>query len=84
MNVGVIVPQGWTGSRPACFEHPRPASWGPTASIHDAVDVPQPIQGPTVPILVGGNGRDVTWRIAARYADELNLDNVPPRRWTMR
>ena len=24
--------------------------------------------------MVGGNGRKVTWRLAARYADELNLD----------
>jgi alkanesulfonate monooxygenase SsuD/methylene tetrahydromethanopterin reductase-like flavin-dependent oxidoreductase (luciferase family) len=28
--------------------------------------------------MVGGNGREVTWRLAARFADELNLDNVPP------
>jgi alkanesulfonate monooxygenase SsuD/methylene tetrahydromethanopterin reductase-like flavin-dependent oxidoreductase (luciferase family) len=28
--------------------------------------------------VVGGNGREVTWRIAARYADELNLDNPAP------
>ena len=51
---------------------------GSTASIEDAINVPQPVQRPTVPILVGGNGRDVTWRLAARFADELNLDNVPP------
>ena len=51
---------------------------GSTASIHDAINVPQPVQRPTIPILVGGNGRDVTWRLAARFADELNLDNVPP------
>jgi F420-dependent oxidoreductase-like protein len=51
---------------------------GETASIDDAINVPQPVQQPTVPIIVGGNGRDVTWRLAAQYADELNLDNVPP------
>jgi len=28
--------------------------------------------------MVGGNGRRVTWRLAARYADELNLDGLTP------
>jgi F420-dependent oxidoreductase-like protein len=51
---------------------------GRTASVDGAINVPQPIQRPRVPIVVGGNGHDVTWRLAARYADELNLDNVPP------
>jgi hypothetical protein len=27
--------------------------------------------------MVGGNGRKVTWRLAAEFADELNLDAVP-------
>ena len=30
------------------------------------------------PILVGGNGPNRTWRLAARYADELNLDWLTP------
>jgi alkanesulfonate monooxygenase SsuD/methylene tetrahydromethanopterin reductase-like flavin-dependent oxidoreductase (luciferase family) len=29
-----------------------------------------------MPIMVGGNGRERTWRLAARFADELNLDNM--------
>ena len=29
-----------------------------------------------MPIMVGGNGRERTWRLAARYADELNLDSM--------
>jgi len=33
---------------------------------------------PRPPIMVGGNGRLVTWRLAARYADELNLDGLLP------
>jgi alkanesulfonate monooxygenase SsuD/methylene tetrahydromethanopterin reductase-like flavin-dependent oxidoreductase (luciferase family) len=28
--------------------------------------------------MVGGNGREVTWRLAASFADELNLDATPP------
>ena len=28
--------------------------------------------------MVGGNGPNVTWRLAAKYADELNLDGMSP------
>lgn len=51
---------------------------GSTARVEDAINVPQPLQADRLPLVVGGNGRDVTWRLAARYARELNLDNVPP------
>jgi alkanesulfonate monooxygenase SsuD/methylene tetrahydromethanopterin reductase-like flavin-dependent oxidoreductase (luciferase family) len=51
---------------------------GEHASVRDARNVPKPIQRPRVPIMVGGNGPDVTWRLAARYADELNLDGLTP------
>ncbi len=51
---------------------------GETASVADAINVPQPIQRPSIPIVVGGNGQRVTWGLAARYADELNLDGMPP------
>lgn len=46
--------------------------------VDGAINVPKPIQQPRVPIMIGGNGPDVTWRLAARYADELNLDVLPP------
>jgi F420-dependent oxidoreductase-like protein len=45
-------------------------------SVRDAINVPKPIQRPRVPIMVGGNGPNVTWRLAARHADELNLDGM--------
>jgi alkanesulfonate monooxygenase SsuD/methylene tetrahydromethanopterin reductase-like flavin-dependent oxidoreductase (luciferase family) len=28
--------------------------------------------------MVGGNGPEVTWRLAARHADELNVDGMTP------
>ena len=51
---------------------------GRYASVRDAINVPKPIQRPRVPIMVGGNGPNVTWRLAARHADELNLDGMTP------
>lgn len=47
---------------------------GRVNSVRDARNVPKPIQQPRVPIMVGGNGPNVTWRLAAKYADELNFD----------
>jgi F420-dependent oxidoreductase-like protein len=46
---------------------------GKYASVRDAVNIPKGIQKPRPPIIVGGNGKDVTMRLAARFADELNL-----------
>jgi F420-dependent oxidoreductase-like protein len=51
---------------------------GERARVRDAINVPKPLQRPRVPITVGGNGPNVTWRLAARYADELNLDGMSP------
>ena len=46
---------------------------GKYASVRNAYNNPKGIQKPRPPIVVGGNGRDVTFRLAARFADELNL-----------
>jgi len=51
---------------------------GTQASVTDAVNVPKGVQQPRIPIMVGGNGPNRTWRLAARYADELNLDWLSP------
>ena len=51
---------------------------GQYSKVRNAINVPKPIQRPRVPIMVGGNGPNVTWRLAARLADELNLDGLSP------
>jgi F420-dependent oxidoreductase-like protein len=51
---------------------------GRNARIQGAVNMPKGIQNPRPPIIVGGNGREVTWRLAAKFADELNVVYITP------
>lgn len=58
---------------------PGPATYaGEHASVGGAINVPRGIRRPRIPVMVGGNGPNITWRLAARYADELNLDWLDP------
>jgi F420-dependent oxidoreductase-like protein len=50
---------------------------GNHATVRNAINVPKPVQD-HLPIMVGGNGPNVTWRLAARHADELNVDGMLP------
>jgi F420-dependent oxidoreductase-like protein len=58
---------------------PGRATWaGKHAHVIDAIHEPKGLQQPRIPIVIGGNGPNVTWRLAARFADEINLDALPP------
>ena len=59
-------------------KHQHATYEGRYVHVRDAINVPKPIQRPRVTIMVGGNGPNVTWRLAARHADELNLDGMSP------
>lgn len=50
---------------------------GRHARVEDALHEPTSAGG-RIPVLIGGNGPKVTWRLAARFADELNLDALMP------
>jgi len=51
---------------------------GEYASVRGAINEPKGIQKPRIPIVVGGNGQNVTFRYAARFADEINLVFLSP------
>jgi F420-dependent oxidoreductase-like protein len=62
----------------AMMTEDRASYAGKHLHIDGAINRPLPVQQPRIPIMVGGNGPNVTWRLAARYADELNVDGLTP------
>jgi F420-dependent oxidoreductase-like protein len=51
---------------------------GRLASVHGAINEPRGLQSPRIPIIVGGNGAEVTAGYAIRYAEELNYVFLEP------
>jgi alkanesulfonate monooxygenase SsuD/methylene tetrahydromethanopterin reductase-like flavin-dependent oxidoreductase (luciferase family) len=55
---------------------------GAHARVEDVANSPRSARSPGVRLLIGGHGKKYTFRLAARYCDELNLnvfpDEVPP------
>ena len=46
-------------------------------TLVDSPALPKPIQNPSPPVIIGGFGKVVTPRLAARFADEFNLPFAP-------
>jgi alkanesulfonate monooxygenase SsuD/methylene tetrahydromethanopterin reductase-like flavin-dependent oxidoreductase (luciferase family) len=51
---------------------------GRHARADGAVNVPATSGRDHIPLLIGGHGPNVTFRLAARYCDEINIDLMPP------
>jgi alkanesulfonate monooxygenase SsuD/methylene tetrahydromethanopterin reductase-like flavin-dependent oxidoreductase (luciferase family) len=55
---------------------------GSYARVEGLANSPRAARAPGIKLLIGGHGRNFTFRIAARYCDELNIntfpDEVPP------
>jgi hypothetical protein len=47
---------------------------GKSASVHDVTGAPFGVQRPRIPLLIGGHGKNVTFRLAAQYCAEINID----------
>ncbi len=59
----------------------EPDGWsfvGRQVSVMDAGFHPKPVQRPRPPIIVGGEGRPRSLRLAVRYADEYNMSGADP------
>jgi alkanesulfonate monooxygenase SsuD/methylene tetrahydromethanopterin reductase-like flavin-dependent oxidoreductase (luciferase family) len=55
------------------FRGERPTFDGRHYRVEDAINSPAPLQRGGVPIMIGGQGERKTLRLAAQYADVLNL-----------
>jgi alkanesulfonate monooxygenase SsuD/methylene tetrahydromethanopterin reductase-like flavin-dependent oxidoreductase (luciferase family) len=54
-----------------------PTFTGDYARVEGAVNCPRSVRRPRIPILIGGHGPNVTFPLAARFCDEINLDVLP-------
>jgi alkanesulfonate monooxygenase SsuD/methylene tetrahydromethanopterin reductase-like flavin-dependent oxidoreductase (luciferase family) len=58
------------GAAPVTYE-------GRYAKVDEAVNAPRTGGRDHIPLLIGGHGPNVTFRLAARFCDEINIDVMP-------
>jgi alkanesulfonate monooxygenase SsuD/methylene tetrahydromethanopterin reductase-like flavin-dependent oxidoreductase (luciferase family) len=69
-HLEIITQMVTQGTAPATYT-------GDRARVVAAVNCPRSVRAPRIPILIGGHGPNITFRLAARYCDEINLDVLP-------
>ena len=50
---------------------------GEHAQVEDVANSPRSARSPGIKLLIGGHGKNYTFRLAARYCDELNINTFP-------
>lgn len=58
-------------------DEPRFTFHGAHARVEDVANSPRSARSPGIKLLIGGHGKNVTFRLAARYCDELNINMFP-------
>jgi F420-dependent oxidoreductase-like protein len=66
-----VVCRMWSGESPVTFR-------GRHYTLDECWSVPRPVQRPHPPLIVGGNAGPRSAALAARWADEYNINNVAP------
>jgi alkanesulfonate monooxygenase SsuD/methylene tetrahydromethanopterin reductase-like flavin-dependent oxidoreductase (luciferase family) len=64
-------------SRMVTLDEPPFSFDGAHVRVRNIVNNPRCVQVPRIRLLIGGHGPNVTFRLAARYCDEINLDVLP-------
>jgi F420-dependent oxidoreductase-like protein len=68
-----IVCRLWAGDPPVTFS-------GRHYALEECRSVPRPMRQPHPPLIIGGNAGPRSAALAARWADEYNVNNVSPER----
>jgi alkanesulfonate monooxygenase SsuD/methylene tetrahydromethanopterin reductase-like flavin-dependent oxidoreductase (luciferase family) len=61
----------------AMLRSERPTMTGKHYRVHDARNVPAPVQPDGIPIMIGGSGEKRTLKLVAQYADMCNVSGGP-------
>lgn len=61
-------------SRMVTYSEPPVSFEGRYAKVENVVNSPRSVQRPRIPLMIGGHGPNITYRLAARYCDEINID----------
>jgi alkanesulfonate monooxygenase SsuD/methylene tetrahydromethanopterin reductase-like flavin-dependent oxidoreductase (luciferase family) len=61
-------------SRMVTYGEPAVTFEGRYARVEGVINNPRGVQRPRIPLMIGGHGPNITYRLAARYCNEINID----------